>query len=172
MASLWGNMALSKYAKLAFWRRLLSPWLSKKCSLLASFLISFNKMFLPFFNIIFIILVFFSTAIIRDVVQRRFEVYHKLEEAARLAVEQEAAAKAAEERKKAEEIAAKAAAEEAKAQAAEQGEQESEADGRETADKPDEDSTAGEEPAPSVVTPAESVPKDPEPADDAEVEQE
>lgn len=129
-------------------------------------------MFLPFFNIIFIILVFFSTAIIRDVVQRRFEVYHKLEEAARLAVEQEAAAKAAEERKKAEEIAAKAAAEEAKAQAAEQGEQESEADGRETADKPDEDSTAGEEPAPSVVTPAESVPKDPEPADDAEVEQE
>lgn len=115
-------------------------------------------------------------AIIRDVVQRRFEVYHKLEEAARLAVEQEAAAKAAEERKKAEEIAAKAAAEEAKAQAAEQGDQEREADGRETADRPDEDSVAGEdgsgEAAPTVVTPAESGPKDPEPADDAEVEQE
>lgn len=115
-------------------------------------------------------------AIISDVVQRRFEVYHKLEEAARLAVEQEAAAKAAEERKKAEEIAAKAAAEEAKAQAAEQGDQEREADGRETADRPDEDSVAGEdgsgEAAPTVVTPAESGPKDPEPADDAEVEQE
>ena len=116
-------------------------------------------------------------AIIRDVVQRRFEVYHKLEEAARLAVEQEAAAKAAEERKKAEEIAAKAA-EEAKAEAAEQGEQEGEAegDGRETADKPDEDSVAGEdggsEPAPTAATPAESGPKDPEPAEDAEVEQE
>lgn len=162
-------MALSKYAKLVFWRRLLSPWLSKKCLPLAKFLFSFNKMFLPFF---YIILVFFSTAIIRDVVQRRFEVYHKLEEAARLAVEQEAAAKAAEERKKAEEIAAKAAAEEAKAQTAEQGEQESETDGRETADKPEEDSTAREEPAPSVVTPAESVQKDPEPAVDAEVEQE
>ena len=161
-------MPLLKYAKLAFWRRLLSPWLSKKCLPLSRFLFSF-KMFLPFFYIIF---VFFSTAIIRDVVQRRFEVYHKLEEAARLAVEQEAAAKAAEERKKAEEVAAKTAAEEAKAQAPEQGEQESEADGRETADKPDEDSTAGEEPVPSVVTPAESVPKDPEPADDAEVEQE
>lgn len=48
-------------------------------------------------------------AIIRDVVQKRFEVYNKLEEATRLALEQEAAAKAAEERKKAEEIAAKAA---------------------------------------------------------------
>ena len=119
---------------------------------------------------------FYSAAIIRDVVQRRFEIYHKLEEAARLAVEQEAAAKAAEERKKAEEIAAKAAAEEAKAQAAQQGDREGEADGRETADKPDEDSVAGEdgsgEAAPTVVTPAESGPKDPEPADDAEVEQE
>jgi len=114
-------------------------------------------------------------AIIRDVVRRRFEVYHKLEEAARLAVEQEAAAKAAEERKKAEEIAAKAAAEEAKAQAAEQGDQEGEADGRETADKPDEDSVAGEDgsgEAAPAVTPAESGPKDPEPADDAEAEQE
>lgn len=53
----------------------------------------------PFFNL---------TAIIRDVVQKRFEVYNKLEEATRLALEQEAAAKAAEERKKAEEMAAKA----------------------------------------------------------------
>lgn len=118
-----------------------------------------------------------SVAIIRDVVQRRFEVYHKLEEAARLAVEQEAAAKAAEERKKAEEIAAKAA-EEAKAEAAEQGEQEGEAegDGRETADKPDEDSVAGEdggsEPAPTADTPAESGPKDPEPVHDADADQE
>ena len=91
-------------------------------------------------------------------------------------MEQEAAAKAAEERKKAEELAAKAAAEEAKAQAAQQGDQEGEADRRETADKPDEDSVAGEdgssEAVPAVVTPAESGPKDPEPADDAEVEQE
>ena len=122
-----------------------------------------------FHNISFFL--FYSAAIIRDVVQRRFEVYHKLEEAARLAVEQEAAAKAAEERKKAEEIAAKAAAEEAKAMAAEQGDQEGDADGRETADRPDEDSATGEdgggEAAPTVVTPA-----DPEPADDAEVEQE
>lgn len=54
-------------------------------------------------------LFFNLTAIIRDVVQKRFEVYTKLEEAARLALEQEAAAKAAEERKKAEEMAAKAA---------------------------------------------------------------
>lgn len=80
-------------------------------------------------------------AIIRDVVQKRFEAYHKLEEAARLAVEQEAAAKAAEERKKAEEIAAKAAEE------AEQGNQEggADGDGRETADKAKDESVAGEE---------------------------
>lgn len=133
-------------------------------------------MFLIFVLYSFSFFLFYSAAIIRDVVQRRFEIYHKLEEAARLAVEQEAAAKAAEERKKAEEIAAKAAAEEAKAQAAQQGDREGEADGRETADKPDEDSVAGEdgsgEAAPTVVTPAESGPKDPEPADDAEVEQE
>ena len=89
-------------------------------------------------------------------------------------MEQEAAARAAEERKKAEEIAAKAAADEATAQAAEQGEQEGEADGRETAEKPDEESVAGEdgssEPAATAVTPAESGPKGPEPADDAEQE--
>ena len=78
-------------------------------------------------------------AIIRDVVQKRFEAYHKLEEAARLAVEQEAAAKAAEERKKAEEIAAKAA-EEAKAE-----EGGADGDGRETANKPEDESVAGEE---------------------------
>lgn len=137
-------------------------------------LIFFRAMFLTFVSY-FSFFLFDSAAIIRDVVRRRFEVYHKLEEAARLAVEQEAAAKAAEERKKAEEIAAKAAAEEAKAQAAEQGDQEGEADGRETADKPDEDSVAGEDgsgEAAPAVTPAESGPKDPEPADDAEAEQE
>lgn len=54
-------------------------------------------------------LFFNLTAIVREVVRKRFEVYTKLEEAARLALEQEAAAKAAEERKKAEEMAAKAA---------------------------------------------------------------
>lgn len=118
---------------------------------------------------------FYSAAIIRDVVKKRFEVYHKLEEAARLAVEQEAAAKAAEERKKAEEIAAKAA-EEAKAEAGEQGEREggAEGDGGETADKPDEESVAGEdggsERAPTADTPGETEQKDPEPADDAEQE--
>lgn len=115
-------------------------------------------------------------AIIRDVVQKRFEVYHKLEEAARLAVEQEAAAKAAEERKKAEEIAAKAA-EEAKAEEGEQGEQEggAEGDGRETADKPEDDSVAGEEGgsehAPTVDTPGESGQNEPV-EDAAEPEQE
>ena len=120
---------------------------------------------------------FYSAAIIRDVVKKRFEVYHKLEEAARLAVEQEAAAKAAEERKKAEEIAAKAA-EEAKAEAGEQGEREggAEGDGGETADKPDEESVAGEdggsERAPTADTPGETEQKDPEPADDADAEQE
>ena len=127
------------------------------------------------FDSFFSFFLFDSAAIIRDVVQRRFEAYHKLEEAARLAVEQEAAAKAAEERKKAEEIAAKAAAEQAKAQAAEQGDQEGEGDGRETADKPDEDGVVGEDgsgEAAPAVTPAESGPKDPEAADDAEVEQE
>lgn len=118
-------------------------------------------------------------AIIRDVVQKRFEVYHKLEEAARLAAEQEAAARAAEERKIAEEIAAKAAVEETKAdEAGEQGDQEAgvEGDGRETADKPEEDSVAGEdagsEQAPTADTPAESVPKDSEPAEDAAAEEE
>ena len=115
-------------------------------------------------------------AIIRDVVQKRFEVYHKLEEAARLAVEQEAAAKAAEERKKAEEIAAKAA-EEAKAEEGEQGEQEggAEGDGRETADKPEDDSVAGEEGgsehAPTADTPGESGQNEPV-EDAAEPEQE
>ena len=43
-------------------------------------------------------------------------MYNKLEEAARLALEQEAAAKSAEERKKAEEATAKAAAEAEEAQ--------------------------------------------------------
>ena len=163
-------MALSEYAK-----RLLSGYLYPSVYQMAASYFLTVKCFRYIFHIVSFFL-FYSVAIIRDVVQRRFEVYHKLEEAARLAVEQEAAAKAAEERKKAEEIAAKAAAEEAKAQAAEQGDQEGEADGRETADRPDEDSVAGEdgsgEAAPTVVTPAESGPKDPEPADDAEVEQE
>lgn len=87
-------------------------------------------------------------------------------------MEQEAAAKAAEERKKAEEIAAKAA-EEAKAAEAEQAEQEGGVEGnssRETVDKPEEDSVAGEEdssePAPTADTPAESGQN--EPADDPE----
>lgn len=96
-------------------------------------------------------------AIIRDVVQKRFEVYNKLEEAARLAFEQEAAAKAAEERKKAEEMAAKA--EEAE---------------KTEADKPEDNSVAGEEggsePAPTADTPAESGQN--EPAEEAETEQE
>lgn len=113
---------------------------------------------------ILILSCFHFLAIIRDVVQKRFEVYHKLEEAARLAAEQEAAARAAEERKIAEEIAAKAskaAVEETKAdEAGEQGDQEAgvEGDGRETADKPEEDSVAGEdagsEQAPTADTPA------------------
>ena len=91
-------------------------------------------------------------------------------------MEQEAAAKAAEERKKAEEIAAKAA-EEAKAAEAEQAEQEGGVEGdssRETVDKPEEDSVAGEEdssePAPNADTPAESgqnePAEDPEPAEE------
>ena len=85
--------------------------------------------------------IFFNfLAIIRDVVQKRFEVYHKLEEAARLALEQEAAAKAAEERKKAEEIAAKAA-EEAKTKEQERDRNEDE---------------GGTEHTPTADTPAES----------------
>ena len=111
----------------------------------------------------------FLLAIIRDVVQKRFEVYHKLEEAARLALEQEAAAKAAEERKRAEEMVTKAA-EEAKAEETLKSEQE--VDGRETADKPEDDSVAGEEGgsehAPTADTPAESGQNEP----DAEPEQE
>lgn len=79
-------------------------------------------------------------AIIRDVVQKRFEAYHKLEEAARLALEQEAAAKAAEERKKAEEMAAKAA-EEAKTKEQERDRNEDE---------------GGTEHTPTADTPAES----------------
>lgn len=116
-------------------------------------------------------------AIIRDVVKKRFEVYYKLEETGRLAVEQEAAARAAEERKKAEEIAAKAVTEAKAEEAGEQGDKDgaAEGDGRETADKPEEDSVAGEdagsEQAPTADTPAESVPKDSEPAEDAAAEQ-
>lgn len=127
-----------------------------------------------FYNI-FVLLYFYFLAIIRDVVQKRFEVYHKLEEAARLALEQEAAAKAAEERKKAEEMVAKAA-EEAKAEETEKSEQEggAEGDGRETADKPEDDSVAGEEggseQAPTTDTRAESGQN--EPTEDAEPEQE
>ena len=128
---------------------------------------------------ILILSCFHFLAIIRDVVQKRFEVYHKLEEAARLAAEQEAAARAAEERKIAEEIAAKAAVEETKAdEAGEHGDQEAgvEGDGRETADKPEENSVAGEdagsEQAPTADTPAESVPKESEPAEDAAAEEE
>lgn len=123
-------------------------------------------------------------AIIRDVVKKRFEVYDRLEEAARRALEQEAAAKVAEERKKAEaELAAKAA-EEAKAeQVAEQAaDQKPEIDesGRETTDKLEDGSIAGEEAgseraATAADTPGESGQNEPTeeeaPPDAAEQEQ-
>ncbi|CAH3183240.1 unnamed protein product [Porites evermanni] len=122
-------------------------------------------------------------AIIRDVVKKRFEVYDRLEEAARRALEQEAAAKVAEERKKAEaELAAKAA-EEAKAeQVAEQAaDQKPEVDesGRETTDKLEDGSIAGEEAgseraATAADTPGESGQNEPTeeaPPDAAEQEQ-
>lgn len=122
-------------------------------------------------------------AIIRDVVKKRFEVYDRLEEAARRALEQEAAAKVAEERKKAEaELAAKTA-EEAKAeQVAEQAaDQKPEIDesGRETTDKLEDGSIAGEEAgseraATAADTPGESGQNEPTeeaPPDAAEQEQ-
>ena len=89
-------MALSEYAK-----PLLSGYLYPYVYQMPASYFLTVKCFRHFFTL-FLFFLFYSVAIIRDVVQRRFEVYHKLEEAARLAVEQEAAAKAAEERKKAE----------------------------------------------------------------------
>lgn len=130
-----------------------------------------------------ILLFFCPLAIIRGVVKKRFEVYDRLEEAARRALEQEAAAKVAEERKKAEaELAAKAA-EEAKAeQVAEQAaDQKPEIDesGRETTDRLEDGSIAGEEAgseraATAADTPGESGQNEPTeeaPPDAAEQEQ-
>lgn len=133
-----------------------------------------------FFIIIWFLLFLCPLAIIRGVVKKRFEVYDRLEEAARRALEQEAAAKVAEERKKAEaELAAKAA-EEAKAEQAADQKPEIDESGRETTDKLEDGSIAGEEAgseraATAADTPGESGQNEPTeeeaPPDAAEQEQ-